>query len=243
MVGDELHHLRDVHAKHHAPPRGRGGVVQVHDGARCAFDRFDGARNQVFARLGHDHEGHVLGDEVFVDEAAHKVKVGLRCGWKAHLDFLEADAHQLQKSFILRSPFMGSNSAWLPSRRSVESQRGARVMLRLGHWRSAMPRGHGLVFGGGFGDHHGQAPLRWCRAAGARGCVVAAAPARVIRNKSDDVPAAPCAWHKSWCGAGVRGCRWFNGCARWQPGVRTRADPGQALVGLAVVGTGAGCVA
>ena len=46
-----------------------------------------------------------------------------------------------KKSFILRSPFMGSNSAWLPSRRSVESQRGARVMLRLGHWRSGNATG------------------------------------------------------------------------------------------------------
>ena len=45
------------------------------------------------------------------------------------------------KSFILRSPFIGSNSAWLPSRRSVESHTGARVMLRVGHWRSGKATG------------------------------------------------------------------------------------------------------
>ncbi len=39
-------------------------------------------------------------------------------------------------SISLRSAFMGSNSDWLPSRRSVDNQMGAWVMLRDGHWRS-----------------------------------------------------------------------------------------------------------
>ena len=33
----------------------------------------------------------------------------------------------------LRAAFIGSISAWLPSRRSVDSQRGAAVMVRVGH--------------------------------------------------------------------------------------------------------------
>ena len=37
----------------------------------------------------------------------------------------------------LRSRFIGSNSAWLPSRRSVESQTGGWVSVREGHCRSA----------------------------------------------------------------------------------------------------------
>ena len=37
---------------------------------------------------------------------------------------------------FLRAAFIGSMSAWLPSRRSVDSQRGAWVILRLGHCRS-----------------------------------------------------------------------------------------------------------
>ncbi|MNT81188.1 hypothetical protein D3C72_2207570 [compost metagenome] len=45
------------------------------------------------------------------------------------------------KSFILRSPFMGSNKAWLPSRKSVDSHTGAWVMLRVGHWRSVNATG------------------------------------------------------------------------------------------------------
>ncbi len=36
----------------------------------------------------------------------------------------------------LRAEFIGSKSAWLPSRRSVDSQVGAAVMVRDGHWRS-----------------------------------------------------------------------------------------------------------
>src|SRR6266568_1890329 len=36
----------------------------------------------------------------------------------------------------LRAAFIGSISAWFPSRRSVESQRGAAVMVRAGHCRS-----------------------------------------------------------------------------------------------------------
>ena len=36
----------------------------------------------------------------------------------------------------LRSRFMGSNSDWLPSRKSVLIQIGGVVMVRLGHWRS-----------------------------------------------------------------------------------------------------------
>lgn len=54
------------------------------------------------------------------------------------------------KSRILRSPFIGSKSAWLPSRRSVESQIGARVMERDGQVRSgreAMAVGWYLVAG------------------------------------------------------------------------------------------------
>jgi hypothetical protein len=36
---------------------------------------------------------------------------------------------------ILRSAFIGSNSDWLPSRRSELIQIGGLVMLREGHWR------------------------------------------------------------------------------------------------------------
>ena len=69
---------------------------------------------------------------------------------------------------------MGSNSAWLPSRRSVESQRGARVMLRLGHWRSGNATGpwRYLVAGLAIIMAGSTSVVPGC---GARGCVVAAA--------------------------------------------------------------------
>ena len=52
---------------------------------------------------------------------------------------------------ILRSAFIGSNSAWLPSRRSVLIQTGGAVMVRLGHWRSASwTAGKGVYLVAGF---------------------------------------------------------------------------------------------
>ncbi len=41
----------------------------------------------------------------------------------------------------LRGVFIGSISAWLPSRRSVDSHRGALVMTRDGHCRSGSATG------------------------------------------------------------------------------------------------------
>ena len=41
----------------------------------------------------------------------------------------------------LRAAFIGSIRAWLPSRRSVDSQRGAVVMVRVGHCRSGRSTG------------------------------------------------------------------------------------------------------
>ncbi len=49
---------------------------------------------------------------------------------------LKPSATSRSKNRALRSAFMGSIKAWLPSRRSVEHQRGARVSVRAGHWRS-----------------------------------------------------------------------------------------------------------
>jgi hypothetical protein len=54
------------------------------------------------------------------------------------------------KNISLRSTFIGSNRAWLPSRRSVDSQTGAWVTWRAGHWRcgsSMAGKGRYLVAG------------------------------------------------------------------------------------------------
>src|SRR5450830_1861741 len=57
---------------------------------------------------------------------------------------------------ILRSAFIGSNKAWLPSRKSVDNHKGAWVMVREGHWRSASAIGaKGAYFGRRVGNHVG----------------------------------------------------------------------------------------
>jgi hypothetical protein len=66
----------------------------VHDGPSCALDGIDGAPDQFLARRRHDLDGHVVGNAVLVDELAHEVPFDLGRGGEAHLDFLEADAHQ-----------------------------------------------------------------------------------------------------------------------------------------------------
>ena len=66
-----------VGAEHDATLGGRGRVVEVHDGALGAFDRFEGAADEVFAALGEDLDGDTVGNEVFFDQLTHEVEVGL----------------------------------------------------------------------------------------------------------------------------------------------------------------------
>ncbi len=198
-----------------SPPRGRGGVVQVHDGRGAPLTastvrRIRCSRAWVMTMM-------VTSSGMRSSSMRRRTKSKSVCeaAGKPTSISLKPMRTSSKKSFILRSPFMGSNSAWLPSRRSVESQRGARVMLRLGHWRSGNATGAmAWYLVAGLAIIMVKAPLRRCRAAEHLECGVAAAPARVIRNKSDDVPAAPCAW-QSWCGGRGQGdVGWFNGCAR-----------------------------
>ena len=54
---------------------------------------------------------------------------------------------------IFFSAFIGSNKAWLPSRKSVLIQIGGVVMTRLGHWRSTSWIGAKAVYlAAGFGN-------------------------------------------------------------------------------------------
>src|SRR5438552_9219144 len=47
--------------------------------------------------------------------------------------------------------FIGTASAWLPSRRSTLHHKGARVSVRLGHWRSSSGTGeNGRYLADGF---------------------------------------------------------------------------------------------
>ena len=119
-----------------------------------SFHGLHGARNEVFARLGHDHDGHVIGDEVLVDEAAHKVEVRLRCGRKTDLDLLEADAHELVKELHLALAVHGLEQG-LVAVAQIGGQPHGRVGDAAGGPLAVgqSDRGHGLVLGGGFGNH------------------------------------------------------------------------------------------
>ena len=94
MGGREIDDLVFVHAEHHAAHHRRHGVVEVHDGARRALQRFEGACDEVVACLRQHLDRHVFGNAVFLDEFAHEVEFDLRCRRKAHFDFLEADGHE-----------------------------------------------------------------------------------------------------------------------------------------------------
>ena len=90
-VHSELHHLGLAHVEHHVAEQRRGGVVNVHDDAARTGNGLEGAADQVLARLGQDLDGHVLRDQLVVDQLAHKVEVGLRSAGETDLDFFEAD--------------------------------------------------------------------------------------------------------------------------------------------------------
>ena len=90
----QIDHTVLVQSEHHAPHHRRGGVVEVHDGARRTDQRFEGTTDQFLARLRQHLDAHVVGDQFLFDEQAHEIEVGLRGRGETHLDLLEADAHQ-----------------------------------------------------------------------------------------------------------------------------------------------------
>ena len=100
--GDVLDPLL-VEAEDHATLQGRGGVVEVHDRLLRAADRLEGALDEVLARLGQHLDDDVVGDEVFLDEHAHEVEVGLRCRGEADLDLLESHGDEQLEHPLLAS--------------------------------------------------------------------------------------------------------------------------------------------
>ena len=61
---------------------------------RRAVQRFDGAMNQLRARLAQHLNRHVRRNAIFFDDAPNEIEVGLRRRRKAHFDFGEADFEQ-----------------------------------------------------------------------------------------------------------------------------------------------------
>ena len=88
---------RAILAVHDAPEERRGRVVEMDDGPRSAAKRFEGATNELVARLREHLDRDVVRNQVFLDQLANEVEVGLRRRRKRNLDFLEADFHELAK--------------------------------------------------------------------------------------------------------------------------------------------------
>ena len=66
----------------------------MHDGVFCALNAFKGAADQILAALHEDLDGHVIGDQVVIDQVSAEIKVGLARGRKADLDFFETHFDQ-----------------------------------------------------------------------------------------------------------------------------------------------------
>ena len=93
-VDRERLHVGFRHPEHDAAERRADRVVQVHDRARHAFERIEGAGDQVLARLHEHFDRHVVGNPLVVDQLADEIEVGLRRRRKTDFDLLEPDRDQ-----------------------------------------------------------------------------------------------------------------------------------------------------
>ena len=96
-LGAAARHLQDLRlaqAKHDAALGGRGGVVEMDDGAFRADQGLDGAFDEVLAGLDEDLDGDVVGNALVLDQAAHEGELGVGGGGETDLDLLEAALHE-----------------------------------------------------------------------------------------------------------------------------------------------------
>ncbi|KAI5304297.1 hypothetical protein KEM55_000138 [Ascosphaera atra] len=111
-----------------------------------ALEGLDGAADKVLAAGGEDLQVDIVGDLAGgLDEAPCEVEVGLGGGGEGDLDLLVAELAELSEvaEFLLavlgelavKDIFLtiGSAKLWLPSRRSVASQRGGLSKVLVGH--------------------------------------------------------------------------------------------------------------
>src|ERR1700727_1545262 len=64
------------------------------NGAATSPDRFEGASDQILARLRQNLDGYVLRNTIFVDQTADKIEIGAGGRGEAELDFLKAHGNQ-----------------------------------------------------------------------------------------------------------------------------------------------------
>ncbi len=83
----------------HDPPLQRvGRVVEVDDRPLGAGDALVGALDQLVAALDEHLDGHVVRDQVLLDQLADEVEVGLAGRREADLDLLEAHRHERHRT-------------------------------------------------------------------------------------------------------------------------------------------------
>ena len=94
-LGDGVHILVENHL---ALERG-GGIVEMHDHIFCAVDCLKGLADEVFSRLHQHLNGHVVGDEIALDECAENFVFCFAGGGEADFNLLEAHSHELAEHF------------------------------------------------------------------------------------------------------------------------------------------------
>ncbi len=97
---------------------------------------------------------HILRDALLLDEAAHELVLGVRGGGKPTSISLKPHFTRASNNSSFCATFIGTGSAWLPSRRSTLHQMGAR---REGAVRPLpvrqMDGGKGAILAADFGNH------------------------------------------------------------------------------------------
>ena len=90
----DVHDLILAHAEDLLALGKGGGVVQVDHHVLGPLDGSEGLLNDVGAGLGEHLNGHVLRDEVVLDDGAQELILGLRGSGEAHLDLFKAHVQQ-----------------------------------------------------------------------------------------------------------------------------------------------------
>ena len=100
-----------------------------------------GPGDQVLPGLGQHRNGYILGHVTAGDELSDEVEIGLGGRRETDLYLLVAQGHEQFEHPHLAFGGRSDDEAWLPSRRSVDSQRGALVMRLAGQVRSGTTTG------------------------------------------------------------------------------------------------------
>ena len=93
-VGGDLLDAGDVLGEDDAALQLAGRVVEMHDRVRRAFQRLEGAADQLRPALHQHLQRHVVRHAAFLDRPAGEVEVGLRSRRETDLDLLEAHVEQ-----------------------------------------------------------------------------------------------------------------------------------------------------